>query len=75
MGLKHKVTINVTKPGGIRDPVIKSGSKYIRSRLLNWLFGEKVGVFVITPGDSVETVEIKEIKEGGEEHEQNQTAS
>ncbi len=69
MSLKHKVTIKVAKPNGIRDPVIKGGSKSIRSKLLNWLFGEKVGVFVITPGDSVETVEIKEIKEGGVEHE------
>jgi hypothetical protein len=75
MGLKHKVTINVAKPGGIRDPVLKSSSGRFRSRLLNLLFGEKVGVIVITPGDSVETVEIKEIKEGGTEHEQNQAAS
>ncbi|MGC8718425.1 MAG: hypothetical protein ACP5TY_00260 [Thermodesulforhabdaceae bacterium] len=75
MSLRHKVTINVARPGGIRDPVLKSGSRSIRSKLLNWLFGEKVGVLVITPGDSVETVEIKEIKEGGVEHEQNQTAS
>jgi hypothetical protein len=75
MGLRHKVTINVAKPGGIRDPVLKSGTRKIRSRLLDLLFGEKVGVIVITPGDSVETVEIKEIREGGTEHEQNQAAS
>lgn len=75
MGLKHKVTINVTKPGGISAPVLKSGSQKIRSRLLNLLFGEKVGIIVITPGDSVETVEIKEIRGGGVEHEQNQAAS
>jgi hypothetical protein len=65
----------VAKPGGIRDPVLKSGSRNIRSRLLNLLFGEKFGVIVITPGDSVETVEIKEIKEGGIDHEQNQTVT
>ncbi|KUK53257.1 MAG: Uncharacterized protein XD78_1338 [Desulfotomaculum sp. 46_296] len=75
MGLKHRVTINVVKPGGIRNPVLKSGSRKIRSKLLNLLFGEKVGVIVITPGDSVETVEIKEIKEGGAGHEQNKAAS
>lgn len=72
MNLKHKVTISVTKPGGIRDPVLKSGTRNIRSRLLNLLFGEKVGVIVITPGDSVETVEIREIKERGAEYEQNE---
>lgn len=75
MGLKHKVTINVANLGGIRDPVLKSGSKKIRSRLLGLLFGEMVGVIVITPGDSVETVEIKEIREGGAEHEQNKAAA
>ena len=39
MSLKHKVTINVAKPNGIRDPVIKSGSKSIRVTP-NWLLGE-----------------------------------
>jgi len=75
LGLKHKVTINVTRPDGIRSPVLQSGSQRIYRRLLDLLFGEKVGVIVITPGDSVETVEIKEIKEGGVDHEQNQAAS
>ena len=64
MGLKHKVTINVAKSGGIRNPVLKGGSGRFRSRLLSLLFGEKVSVIVITPGDSVETVEIKENQEG-----------
>ncbi|MCX7749197.1 MAG: hypothetical protein N2645_20230 [Clostridia bacterium] len=75
MNLKHKVTINVTRPGEIRNPVLKSGSQTIRSKLLNLLFGEKVGLIVITPGDSVESVEIKEIKEGGMANEQNQTTA
>lgn len=75
MNLKHKVTINVAKPGGTRSPVLQSSRQTIRSKLLNLFFGEKVGVIVLTPGDSVETVEIKEIKEGGAEHEQNKAAS
>jgi len=69
MNLKHKVTINVARPGGIRSPVLQSGRQTIRSKLLSMLFGEKVGLILITPGDSVETVEIKEIKEGGADHE------
>ena len=75
MDLKHRVTISVTRPGGIRDPVLKSGSLKLRSRLLNLLLGEKVDLLVITPGDSVETVEIREVKKGGTEDGQNQTAS
>jgi hypothetical protein len=63
MGLKHKVTINVTKPGGRRDAVIHSGSRHLRERICRFLFGEKVRIMVLTPGDSVETVEIREVKE------------
>lgn len=69
MSLKHKVTINVAGPGGVRSPVIQSSRQTIRSKLLNLLLGEKVSLLVITPGDSVETVEIKEIKGGGERNE------
>ena len=75
MSLKHKVTINVAKPGGIRSPVLQSERQTIRSKLLSLLLGEKVGLIVITPGHSVETVEITEIKEGGTDKEQNHAAS
>ncbi len=75
MDLKHRVTISVVRPGGIRDPVLQSDSLKLRSRLLNLLLGEKVGLLVITPGDSVETVEIREVKKGRTEDGQNQTAS
>ena len=68
MSLKHKVCINIAHPSGNLNPIIESGTRQIRKRLLNFLFGEKVNVFVLTPGDSVETVEIREIK-GGEIHE------
>ena len=65
MSLKHKVTIKVAKPGEDPGQVIESGRKTIRSKMLDLLFGKKVSLLVITPGDSVETVEIKEIREGG----------
>lgn len=65
MSLKHKVCINIAHPSGNPTPVIKSGTMQLRKRLLNFLFGEKVNVLVLTPGDSVETVEIHELK-GGE---------
>ena len=69
MSLKHKVTINVAKPNGEKRSVIQSSRKTIRTRMLDFLFGKKASLLVITPGDSVETVEIKEIKEGGVGHE------
>lgn len=68
MNLRHKVSICVTRPDGGKTTVLRGGSRMIRNRLLNRLFGEKVGIIVVTPGESVETVEIKEIKQmGGEE--------
>lgn len=65
MGLNHKVTINVTKPNGERNRVVQGERKTIRSRVLDVLLGKKMNLLVITPGDSVETVEIKEIQKGG----------
>ena len=70
MDLKHRVTISVSK-----KPVIESGRHSIRSRLLDRILGKRVGLFVVTPGDSVRTVEIKEIKEGGTDDEKNQIDS
>ena len=59
--MSHKVTINVSKSGGSQE-VIRSKQTSIRSRILNLLLGMPVGLMVITPGETVETVEIKEMK-------------
>ena len=67
MNLKHKICISVSRPNNETSEVIKSGSRTIRGRLLDFLFGEKVGVLILTPGRTVETVEIREIPEGGED--------
>ena len=64
--MKHKVSICVSRDGTDDTDVVKSGSHTMRSKLLNFLFGEKVGVFILTPGKTVETVEIHEVAAGGE---------
>ena len=51
MGIKHKVCINIAKPGGTTSPVIRSGTMQIRKRLLDFLFGQQVNVLVLSPGD------------------------
>ena len=61
--MKHKVCINIAKPDGSRTQVVKGGTMHIRKRLLDFLFGQKVSVLVLSPGDSVQTVEIHEMKE------------
>ena len=74
MSLKHKVSIRIAQADGRTSSVIKSGSMSIRNKLLKFLFGEKVNVLVLTPGDSVETVEIHQIG-GGKGHESNKTTA
>lgn len=68
MSLKHKVIINVKDENGEKTRVVEGERerKTVRSRMLDLLFGKKVNLLVITPGDSVETVELKETRKGGE---------
>jgi len=76
MNLQHKVQINVArKDGSQKKAVIKSGISKIPQRLLNFLFGEFTEVLVLTPGQSVQSVEIHEIGKGGTAHEPNQATS
>ena len=76
MNLQHKVQINKARnDGSHKKAVIKSGISKIPQRLLNFLFGEFTEVLVLTPGQSVQSVEIHEIGKGGAAHEPNQTAS
>lgn len=64
--MKHKVSINIAKPGSTPTQVVRSGSVQIRKKLLDFLFGQNMNVLVLSPGDTVQTVEIREVKEGGE---------
>ena len=64
MCLRHKVCISVSRPDSGKQNILTGSSLTMRARLLNFLFGEKVGVIILTPGETVENVEIKEI--GGE---------
>ncbi len=76
MNLQHRVLINVArKDGSQKKAVVKSGISKIPQRLLNFLFGEFTEILVLTPGQSVQSVEIHEIGKGGTAHEPNQTAS
>lgn len=64
--LKHRVSINVLRPNGEREPVLKSGRMNLFGRCLRQITGDKVGVLVIMPGESVDGVEIREVQTGGE---------
>lgn len=76
MNLQHKVQINIARnDGSQKKAVIKSGISKIPQRLLNFLFGEFTEVLVLTPGQSVQSVEIQEIGKGGTAYEPNRAAS
>lgn len=67
--LNHRVTINVVDRDSHKSRVLKSGVMHVPRRLLRLLFGDFCEVLVLTPGRTVQGIEIHEIKNGGEAHE------
>ena len=69
MNLKHRVRINVTDNEGNKQTVLRGGVRNIPRKIAQWLFGENLEILVLTPGQSVESVEIHEVKKGEQEDE------
>ncbi|EPM2733979.1 TPA: hypothetical protein ACSK12_001294 [Listeria monocytogenes] len=44
-------------------------------KIAQWLFGENMEILVLTPGKSIESVEIHELKEGAKQDESNKTVA
>lgn len=62
--MKHNLTISVSKEpkkGGI----VQCKSISIREKLLTKLLGRKQKIMILIPGNTVSTVSITEIQEGG----------
>lgn len=66
MAVKHKIVINVSDSGGRRKNVLKGADVKLPARLLKFLFGEFTQVYLLSPGQTVESVDIREVEEGGE---------
>ena len=62
--LRHKIQISIAGRNGTRQQVASGTSLRLPKRLLTLIFGEFTDVLVITPGKSVEEIEIKEIDSG-----------
>ena len=62
MNKKHEVNIMVSKPDGNEQSVIKTRKCRMREWLIRRLFGDAWEIFVLSPGETVETVAIREIK-------------
>ena len=67
--MKHRVRINVADRKGHQEKVLQSGIVHIPKRLLRFLFGEFCEVLVLSPGQTVQGIEIHEIRNGGKAHE------
>lgn len=65
MALRHRVIINVSDPGGGKRNVLKGADVKLPARLLRFLFGEFTQVYLLVPGQTVESVDIREVGEGG----------
>ncbi|MDE6814700.1 MAG: hypothetical protein K2P71_01530 [Lachnospiraceae bacterium] len=60
MALRHRITINVTDPRGKTGTVLKGADARLPARLVSFLFGDFTQVYLLKPGQSVESVDIKE---------------
>ena len=67
MGLKHKIRINVVTDDGEKENVLQGGLRYLPYRLLQFLFGGSAQVLVLKPGQTVSSVEVREIGENKQE--------
>ena len=65
MAIKHKVIINVTDENGDTIEVLRGGQLTLPQRIIKFLFGDYRQVFLLNPGESVQSVDVKELKKGG----------
>ncbi|MBW4847910.1 MAG: hypothetical protein KZY87_20310 [Lachnospiraceae bacterium] len=65
MALKHKVTINISDANGGKSTVLRGASMKLPARIIRFFFGDFTQVYLLKPGQTVESVDIREIKEGG----------
>ena len=63
--MKHKVCISVADRSGSKTELLKGRRIMLPKRLLKLIFGDFCEVFVLTPGQTVPSVEIKELRRGG----------
>lgn len=62
MKLKHKIKINIADRSGYKQEVLQSEHRSIPKRLLTFFFREFCEVLVLTPGETVQGIEIKEMR-------------
>ncbi len=66
MKRKHRVRINVTRDGK-DDRVLEAADVRLPTRLLRFLFGDFTTVYLLKPGQNIESVDIHEVPDKEEE--------
>lgn len=64
MAIKHKIVINVSDPQGKTANVLKGANVKLPTRLIRFLFGDFTQVYLLAPSQTVESVDIHEVKKG-----------
>lgn len=64
MAIKHKIVINVSDPQGKTANVLKGTNVKLPTRLIKFLFGDFTQVYLLAPGQTVESVDINEVEKG-----------
>lgn len=72
MALRHKITINVMDPHVRNDRVIKGVEMRLSERFTRFLFREFTQVYLLAPDQTVDFVDVHELKEGGTTHGKNE---
>ena len=68
MRLRQRIRVNVSRPDGGEETVLKTARATLRSRLLRRFVGDRYAVLVLTPvGMNVDAVEIHESHGDGKE--------
>ena len=61
MALRHRIRINVMDKK-TKTQILEGAERRLPMRLIRWLFGDFTTVYLLSPGQSVESVEIHEQK-------------
>ena len=66
---RHIVRINIASRRGDKQRILTSTRVSLPRRLLRFLFGDFCQVLVLTPGETVEGIEINETRKSGDQDE------
>lgn len=66
---RHIVRINIASRRGDKQRVLTSTRVSLPRRLLRFLFGDFCQVLVLTPGETVDGIEINEMRKAGDQDE------